>query len=257
MIVANMFVKSKFATNAFVGYDRDVQPAPRSRRERPAKPALSREGIVQAAMTVLADDGFDKLTMRRLAVDLDTGPASLYVYVANTTELHALVIDRLLADLDLEWESSVDWRTRLRELLSAYVMLLVKHPGLARSALVVWPDGPHYLDLVESVLGLLIRGGISSSRAAWGVDILLQVATGMGVEYGSRGQDGGQQETDLIRTLQAATPERHPILSELGPDRLVGGDQGDRHRWALDAVIAGVADTPLPGESAPESPPGG
>ncbi len=228
----------------------DMNPAPRSRRERPAKPALSRDAIVSAAMTVLDKDGFEKLTMRRLAADLDTGPASLYVYVANTTELHALVIDRLLADLDLDWDQSVEWHTRLRELLSAYVLLLVGHPGLARSALVVWPDGPHYLDLVETVLRLLTSGGVPAERAAWGVDVLLQLATGMAVEYGARSEGEGQEVADLIETLGAATPERHPILSDLGPARLAGGDRGDRHDWALDAVIAGVAGTPRPGEPA-------
>lgn len=208
---------------------------------------------MQAAMTVLDEDGFEKLTMRRLAADLDTGPASLYVYVANTTELHALVIDRLLADLDLDWDPSVEWHTRLRELLSAYVSLLVGHPGLARSALVVWPNGPHYLDLVESVIGLLTRGGVPVGRAAWGVDVLLQLATGMAVEYGARGAGEGQQVADLIETLQSATPARHPILTDLGPAGLVDGDQNERRDWALDAIIAGVAGTPRPGESAAAS----
>lgn len=72
--------------------------------------------------------------------------------------------------------------------------------------------------------------------------------TGIAVEYGARGEGEGQEVADLVETLKAATPERHPILSDLGPDRLVGGDRGDRHDWALDAIIAGVAGTPLPGE---------
>ncbi len=32
----------------------------------------------------MGEDGLDRVTMRRLADQLDTGPASLYVYVANT-----------------------------------------------------------------------------------------------------------------------------------------------------------------------------
>ncbi len=228
-----------------------MRAAPRSRRERPAKPALSREGIVDAAMTVLAQDGFEKLTMRRLAADLDTGPASLYVYVANTTELHALVIARLLAGLDLDWDGSGDWRVRLRELLADYVMLLIRHPGLARSALAVWPDGPHYLDLLETVLRLLTSGGVPADTAAWGVDVLLQFATGMAAEYGTRSETDEQGIADLTAALDAATPERHPILSSLGPSRMVGGEQGARRDWALDSVIAGVASTPRTANSQP------
>src|SRR4051794_25633292 len=72
---------------------------PRSRRERPAKPALSRPGIVDAALTILRDEGLAKVTMRRIAAALDTGPASLYVYVHNTEDLHAQILDALLADI--------------------------------------------------------------------------------------------------------------------------------------------------------------
>lgn len=221
---------------------------PRSRRDRPAKPPLSREGIVDAAMAVLTGDGFERLTMRRLAADLDTGPASLYVYVTNTTELHALVLDRLLTDLNMEWDGRGDWQRRLRALLTDYVALLMAHPGLARSALTVWPDGPHYLDLVELILRLLTSGDVPADRAAWGVDILLQLATAMAAEYGTRGERNEQDLSDLATAFATATPDRHPILTRLGPAQVLGGERGARRDWALDAAITGVATTPLPGE---------
>lgn len=220
-----------------------------SRRERPAKPALTRPGILDAALAVLESDGFDKLTMRRLAADLDTGPASLYVYVRNTTELHALLIDRLLAPLPLGDEGGTDWRGRVRWLLNAYIEVLLQHPGLARSALLVWPDGQHYLDLVERLLVLMTDGGVSASRAAWGVDVLLQLATAMAAEYGSRGERGEQDLGDLASALAAAGPRRHPLLVGLGPAQLLGGDRDARRNWMLDALITGVADTPHPDEA--------
>src|SRR4051794_18824654 len=183
-----------------------------SRRERPAKPPLTREGIVDAAMTVLEGDGFEKLTMRRLATDLDTGPASLYVYVRNTQEIHALLIDRLLADLDVSWSGRGEWQGRLRRLLVDYIGVLLEHPGLARSAVTTWPQGPHYLDLVEFVLRLLTAGGVPARRAAWGVDVLLQQATAMAAEYGTRGDDDGQDPGDLLSAFDETDPGRHPNL---------------------------------------------
>ena len=41
-------------------------------------------------------EGLEHVTMRRLAAELDTGPASLYVYVRNTAELHAAMLEGLL-----------------------------------------------------------------------------------------------------------------------------------------------------------------
>lgn len=226
-----------------------MESAPVSRRERPAKAPLTRAGIIDAALAVLHGDGFEKLTMRRLATDLDTGPASLYVYVRSMQELHALLIDRLLADVDVSWSGRGDWRQRLRRLLVDYIGVLLKHPGLARSAVTTWPQGPHYLDLVEGVLRLLTAGGVPPTRAAWGVDVLLQQATAMAAEYGTRGDDGdGQDVGELLTAFDEADRERHPNLARLGSAAMVGGEHGSRRDWAIDALIAGIAAVPRPGE---------
>src|SRR6478672_908507 len=85
----------------------------RSRRERPAKPALSREGIVAAALAVLRAEGLERVTMRRVAAELDTGAASLYVYVRDTEDLHAQLLDALLGPVADAIPAGGTWRERL------------------------------------------------------------------------------------------------------------------------------------------------
>src|SRR5260370_42089116 len=92
---------------------------PRSRRERPAKPALTRDGIITTAVEITRTEGLQKVTMRRLAQELDTGPASLYVYVSNTAELHAAVLDELLGTVASP-PAEGDWRERLETVLTSY-----------------------------------------------------------------------------------------------------------------------------------------
>ena len=70
---------------------------PKSRRERPAKSPLSQGVIVEAALGLIDSEGVDAVTMRRVAQELDTGPASLYVYVSNRRHLLALVVLVLVA----------------------------------------------------------------------------------------------------------------------------------------------------------------
>src|ERR1700709_360112 len=96
----------------------DSAQAPRSRRERPAKQALTRQGIIDAALVILRDEGLDKVTMRRIAAALDTGPASLYVYVRNTEDLHAQILDALLEPVGAP--ATGPWRDRLKALLTSY-----------------------------------------------------------------------------------------------------------------------------------------
>ena len=155
---------------------------PRSRRERPAKPALTREGIIDAALTILAEEGIGKVTMRRVATALDTGHASLYVYVRDAEDLHAQILDSLLGRMPAV-SNRGDWRARLHELLTSYTEVLHAHPEIARMTMAAHPVGPNYFALVESILDLLSEGGVPDKDAAWGVDLVLSAVTANAVEH--------------------------------------------------------------------------
>ncbi|MER6224987.1 TetR/AcrR family transcriptional regulator [Streptomyces sp900105755] len=216
---------------------------PRSRRERPAKPALTREGIVATAVEILRAEGLQKVTMRRLAQELDTGPASLYVYVRNTAELHAAVLDELLGSVGPA-PAEGGWRERLEQVLSAYTRMLMEYPSLARSALTAWPSGPHYLDLIETLLGLLDEGGVPRERAAWGVDLLLQRATATAAEHAG---EASQEDWDALgRALSRVSDRTHPHIAAASGALLSGAPEA-RVSWAFQALINGIEHTAVPG----------
>jgi AcrR family transcriptional regulator len=226
-----------------------VQPiAPLSRRERPAKPPLNREGIVSAAVAIMRTEGLERVTMRRLASELDTGPASLYVYVRNAAELHAAVLDEMLGLVELAPEGSLNrWADSTIDLLWSYAGILFEHPGLASSALVTRPAGPNYLAMVERLLRLLQLGGIPDAQAAWGVDILLLFATSIALEHGTRRQvmNADEDQEALALALLQATPETYPTIAALH-DALVSGTPRERFEWHIRVMLAGMGSTPLP-----------
>lgn len=222
--------------------DRNSTP---SRRERPAKPALTRAGIVATAVDVMRAEGVERVTMRRLAKELDTGPASLYVYVKDTEELHAAMLDELLAEVDLD--GAGEWRDRLWAVLGSYRSVLFAQPSLARVALVTRLSGPHYLAVVEAVLALLDEGGMPPGQAAWAVDVLLLIATATAVEHGSRQEKpGAEREHDvLVESLAGLSADTYPHIAALGPD-LVSGPGLSRARWAFDVLLNGALSTARP-----------
>ncbi|MFF9525089.1 TetR/AcrR family transcriptional regulator [Streptomyces achromogenes] len=223
--------------------------APRSRRERPAKPALTREGIVAAAVAILRAEGLRKVTMRRLAQELDTGPASLYVYVRNTDELHAAVLDELLGTVGPA-PAEGSWRERLERVLTRYTAMLLEHPSLARSALTARPSGPHYLRLIETLLGLLREGGVPGDQAAWGVDLLLQHATATAAEHAGEESPAAWEAT--ARALREAPATTHPHIAA-DPGALLSGTPEARLSWAFQTLITGIERTAVPteGQEAP------
>lgn len=238
MIVTNMFARVTSMTS----------PGKiRSRRERPSKPALTRDGIVTAAMTVMQREGLERVTMRRLAQELDTGPASLYVYVRNTVELHALMLDSLLTEVDVQPGTSAgDWHERLMHVLWSYTVVLMERPGLAQSALVTRPSGPGYLALVDGVLALL-EGQLTPDRAAWALDLLLHHATSTAAEQGTRQRalDTRDEEDRLVEVIARVSADAYPHIAALGVE-LMSGSGPDRLRWGFDVLLNGILQTPRP-----------
>jgi AcrR family transcriptional regulator len=220
--------------------------APISRRDRPAKPPLTREGIIAVALRILRAEGLERVTMRRLARELDTGPASLYVYVDNMADLHGAVLDRLLSEVDLRPAAPAGgWRDRLVELLVGYTELLFAHPSLARSVLTLRPrpSGANYMRLFDSVLVLLRMGGVPAGQAAWGVNLLLQQAVATAAEHGTRRESADVPEEDEL-SWREVTAGGHPGITWASGELFSGGCH--RMRWAFEVLIAGIAASELP-----------
>lgn len=218
----------------------------KSRRERPAKPALNREGIIDCALKILHAEGLEKVTMRRIAAELDTGAASLYVYIQNTEDLHAQILDVLLASVIPIAAEGDTWRDHLKQALASYMRVLFNHPEIARMAMSTLPSGPNYLSLVEALVGFLGEGGVPDRDAAWAVDLLLLYATANAVEHGTwqASPKAAGEFSALSTAISQADPLVYPHISRLGTELMSGGPE--RGAWALDVLISGVLCTPRP-----------
>jgi len=221
-----------------------------SRRNRPAKPPLSRDLIVSTALGIVEKDGLSGLNLRRVATALDTGAASLYVYIANLDELYALMLDKALAAVELPQAPDQPWRVRLKEYLASYLWILTERQGLAQLAMSTIATGPHALRMWEVLLGLLQEGGVDAARLVWGADMLLLYVTAVAAErsnWRATGQDFGR----VKRALASVSAEQYPLVSALFKSGAFagGGDGESRFRWALDVIIDGIKadNTPTPG----------
>lgn len=193
------------------------------------------------ALTILEGEGLNKVTMRRIAAALDTGPASLYVYVKNTEDLHAQILDALLAPVAAAQLSRGTWQARLKELLTRYREVLFAYPEIARMTMTTQPSGPNYLALAETMLGLLTEGEMPGQEAAWATDLLLLYATANAAEKSAWESSGGVEKefsalTEAITTADATT---HPHIARLKGE-LLSGDGPERLQWGFDIFLEGL-----------------
>ncbi|WP_030558784.1 TetR/AcrR family transcriptional regulator [Streptomyces aureocirculatus] len=215
---------------------------PISRRARPSKAPLSRDVIVRTGLDILDRDGLDALTMRRVAKALDTGPASLYVYVAHREDLLAAMLDESLARVPLSSEGT--WREQLHALAAATVEALGRHEGLAVVALGAIPTGSNALLVVDRMLALLKEGGLDDTTAAWAVDLLYLHIAAAGVEQSAYNTQDASEESTIAKAKDryANLPgDRYPMVTSM---RQALFAPGDRDAWGLRVLINGIIGTP-------------
>jgi AcrR family transcriptional regulator len=221
-------------------------PRPRSTRDRPAKAPLSEDVILDTALRILREEGLDAVTMRRLATELDTGPASLYVYISGRQELRNAMLDRVSGLLELEEPDPARWREQIHRLANSVLKVMEAHPGIAEVAVANPPAGERSLRFAENLLALLRVGGVTDRDAAWACDILPLITTASAVEtvvYQRRSADPEEEWEDVAarlgRAFDALPPEQFPNLTALRAE-LTSGDGDARFDFAIDVFLDGL-----------------
>jgi AcrR family transcriptional regulator len=217
----------------------------RSTRDRPAKAPLSEDAVVDAALAILQSEGLEAVTMRRVALALDTGAASLYVYVSGRDGLLQAMLDRVAGTIELESPDPSRWRAQVHSLLQRMYQALVAHPGIAALTLADPPTTEAVLHVTENLFGILLAGGIDAQDAAWACDLFVLLVTGVASEEDVRrarrrsDDDLREQVDELYKTFAGLPSDRFPLLAAHAA-QMVAGDGDERFRFAIDVVVDGV-----------------
>lgn len=202
--------------------------------------------ILEVALRILRLEGLEAVTMRRLATELDTGPASLYVYFSGRQELRDAMLDRASELIELEEPDPARWRGQVHRLVNSVLEMLEAHPGLAEVAVANPPTGERSMRFAENLLALLRAGGITDRDAAWAVDILPLITTASAVETVVRQRRMAEQGSSwedtaarLDRVFEALPPDQFPNLSGLRRE-LTSGTGDARFTFAIDVFLDGL-----------------
>jgi AcrR family transcriptional regulator len=136
-----------------------TRPAPGER-----KPAHSRERIGAAALKIADEEGFEAVTMRRVAAELGARTMTLYHYVRNKREIAALMDDVVMGELVVpEDELADDWREGLAQIARRSYAAFLRHPwafDLIGSEDDPGLGGPNALRHVEQSLAVAEKAGL-------------------------------------------------------------------------------------------------
>jgi len=208
-------------------------------RPKPRQP-LSRERIVDTALSLVDAEGLDALTMRRLGAELGMDPMAVYYYLPNKAALLDAVVEAVMAEIDLGVDDpSRPVRERLVRAAQAYEEVLLRHRNALPLLLVRGPATPAALAPVEVMAGILRDGGMSPEHAVAGMHVLTAAVRGYAAIIANDLANPGQRDAETLVAL--ASPEQFPCLSEAAgqPHQ----DLQAAFEFGLKAIAAGL----LPG----------
>lgn len=138
-----------------------------------AKPRLSRELIVDTALSVIDRSGAQGLSMRSLAQELGVEAMSLYRYVHGREDLLEAVIAQLMAGLtsNLDEELAEHWQGFLQTVAHEVRRIAIDHPKAfplvaTRHPAVPWLRPPlRSVEVVNTFLSALTEHGFSDAQA--------------------------------------------------------------------------------------------
>ncbi|NUP49702.1 MAG: TetR/AcrR family transcriptional regulator [Catenulispora sp.] len=222
---------------------RHAQPDSPAQRPAPRKAPITVERITDAALQVVATEGYDALTIRSVSNTLGTGPSSLYAHIVNKADIDDLLIGRLCSQLTLPEPDPARWREQIRDVCAQIRDQYLRYPGISRAALAMVPTNLDTLRVNEGVFAILLAGGIEPRRAAWAVDALFLYVAGYALETSmvqqrqkDRGDSWVLSQEELVRRFSALPEETFPQTRRYAAE-LTSGTGHERFDFALGLLI--------------------
>jgi TetR/AcrR family tetracycline transcriptional repressor len=132
--------------------------------QKTAERRLSRAEIVATARRLLADEGVEALTMRRLGEACGVRGPALYWHFKDKDELLGQIVDSVIGDLDSGTDGQ-PWNERLLTLGRSMRRLLVAYPGLGIVAAGGYTLPEAVLAGLDEFIGVLVGAGFTHRQA--------------------------------------------------------------------------------------------
>ncbi|MYW96496.1 TetR/AcrR family transcriptional regulator [Amycolatopsis rubida] len=213
---------------------------------KPRKEPITVDRITDAALQVVATEGYDALTVRRVTAVLGTGPSSLYAHIVNKEDLDDLLVGRLCAQIDLPEPDPATWRQQVLDVYGQIRDLYLKYPGVSRAALAMVPTHLETLRVSEGIFAILLAGGIEPQTAAWALDSLTLYVTAYAWERSlvqQRQQHGGEwvlSQEELMERFSGLPAEKFPHTRRYAAE-LTSGAGHDRFAFMVNLITQNLA----------------
>jgi AcrR family transcriptional regulator len=208
------------------------------------KKPITVDAIIDTAFDIVAGEGYEALTMRRVATALETGPASLYAHVVNKDDLDELLLGRLYAQIELPEPDPGTWRQQITSVYTQMRDQYSRYPGISRAALAIMPTNLETMRVNEGIFAIVLAGGFDPQTAAWAIDALTLYVNAYCLETSLRDQatrngDNWVVSRDELLRRFADLPDTFPQTKRYAAE-LTSGSGNDRFDFTINLILDGL-----------------
>ncbi|MBP7929008.1 MAG: TetR/AcrR family transcriptional regulator C-terminal domain-containing protein [Acidimicrobiia bacterium] len=174
---------------------------------------LDRDQVVEAALTLIDEQGLDALTMRNLASRLNVEATSLYTHIENKGDILDGVIDLVNEGLSIP-ATGPGWENRVRAYCHAYRDALLAHPHVTPAIALRPVVTPSTMSLVETALQELVDMGFEPELARRVLNVVAAFVVGhVLAELSARPLYSGRSEDEIRAVRAGLAAEGRPLVA--------------------------------------------
>jgi AcrR family transcriptional regulator len=177
--------------------------------------------------------------MRSLAQRLESGTATLYRHFANRSELVAMVVDRMLGEVDLDASAiaGLTWQESCISFAQRMFDALGRHGNVAPLLIGQVPMGPNATAHRELILWVLLDNGFPPATAAHTYATLSRYILGFAMQVpGSAAAD--HHDAELSAAFHQLDPSRYPATVAVADQLPV--PLAEEFAFGLQLIVAGL-----------------
>jgi AcrR family transcriptional regulator len=209
-------------------------------RRRLARGTLSRQGIVEAALRLLDEEGPEALTFARLGSALDASTTAVYRHFAGRDEIVVALaeeLDRISLD---GYTPAGDWRDSLRDLAWRAWRTASEHPAAASVAMHRTTRGIQELRAVDAVLEAVHRAGLRDEDAVLSYAVYAHFVLAMCSQHATRLVSvAAEGEEGWVQVYHPTDPTAYPYAVQTAA-HLRSIDHAEVFRRQVELIIGDI-----------------
>jgi AcrR family transcriptional regulator len=199
---------------------------------------LTRDRIIEAAISYADEHGVESLSMRKLGAELGVEAMALYNHVDNKDDIHDGMIDYVFSSIELP-QTDLGWRDDLRFIGDSGMAQFSAHGWVVTLLMTRGNFGPGALRFMDHVLGILADAGFNREDAHHAWQMLASHTMGYAFQQATGPTAKFDRNTDELESELASLGDVFPNVAALAPE-LARCEFGSEYSFGLEIIIDGL-----------------